>query len=80
MAGLRNDSWAHVEKNEGDGWEFLRTAWGCRQTMSNVVMLYNLHNKRCACEATKKVEQIIKCSKYRDETEPIILLQALFSL
>jgi len=80
MAGLKNDSWAHVEKNEGNGWEFLRTAGGCRQTTSDVVMLYNLPNKRCACEGTKKVGQIIKCSKYRDETEPIILLQGLFSL
>jgi len=74
MAGLRNDSWAHVEKNEGDGREFLRMAGGCRQTMSDVVMLYNLHHKRCACEEMKKVGQIIKCAKYRDETEPIILL------
>jgi len=34
-----------------------------RQTMSDMVMLYNLRNKRCACEK-KKIKQIIKCSKY----------------
>jgi len=80
MVGLRNDSWAHVEKNKGDGEEFLRMVGGCRQTMSDVVMLYNLHNTRCASEKTKKVKQIIKCSKYQDKTEPIILLRALFPL
>jgi len=34
------------------------------QTNYDMVMLYNLHNKRCACEKKKKVKQVIKCSKY----------------
>ena len=63
-AGFTNDGWAHVEKNEGDGRGWLRTAGGCRQTMSDVVMLYNLQNKRSAWEKKKKVKRIIKCSKY----------------
>jgi len=50
-----------------------------RQTMSDMVMLYNLRNKRCACEKKKKIKQIIKCSKYSDKTEPTISLLALFS-
>jgi len=48
MAGLRNDSGGHVEKNEGDGREFLRMVGGCRQTMSDVATPYTLHNKQCA--------------------------------
>jgi len=80
MAGLWNNSWAHVEKNERDGRAFLSLAGGWGQTMSDVVILYNLHNMRDACEETKKVKQIIKCSRYQDKTEPIILLRGLFSL
>ena len=61
-----------MEKNKGRGREFLGTAGGCRQTMSD--MVYGLHNKQCAWEKTKKVKQIIKCSKYQDNIEPIIQL------
>jgi len=69
MAGLRNYSWAHVEKNEVDasGREFLRTAGGCRQTMSGVVMLYNLHNKRCGCEKRTRL--------YRSSSAPGIKIR-----
>jgi len=80
MAGLGNDSWAHMEKNEKDGRALLRMAGGWGQTMSDVVILNNLHNKRDACEETTKVKQIIKCSRYQDKTESIILLRVLFSL
>jgi len=67
-----------VEKNEGRGREFQRMAGDCRQTMSD--MVYGLHNKQCAWEKTKKAKQIIKGSKYQDNTEPIIRLRALFFL
>jgi len=69
-----------VEQNERDGRAVLRMAGGWGQTMSDMVILYNLNNKRDACEETKKVKQIIKCSRYQDKTEPIILLRGLFSL
>ena len=67
-----------MEKNEGTGREFLRMAGGCRPTMSDV--MYSLHNKGYQCKKTKNVKQIIKCSKYHDNTEPMSRLRALFSL
>ena len=36
QAAIRNGGRAHVEKNEEDSRGWLRTAAGCRQTMSDI--------------------------------------------